>query len=164
MKYYALIALLLALSTHPCHSQPVDTAAVYKRLFKCWRSVTHEYSNIYGLEEDEIKNYARQKICFTRNGIELYDGVRATPDLAIKKVDAELFATENFDVPKVKLGMISDSLYKITITSTRTAADGTPHKMTDIIAFDGDFVYVTKDGVIFKLFDSENKVSGRNSN
>jgi len=95
----------------------------------------------------------------------MYYGPLYEPRYSIKKVNAENFAKSNFDCDKGRLGMIKDSVYEINISSmARSAQNGTAHKMTDIIAFDGDFIYIVKDGVIFKLFDSDVKASDRSSN
>jgi len=166
MRYLYTLAIVMSLL--PCHrsaAQQVDTATIYKTLFKCWHSVSHEYSTIYGLEEDEIKNYAKQKVCLSRDGVELYSGPLLTPQYLIKKVNAESFAKDNFDCSKIKLGMIVDSVYEITISSmAKSAKTGALHKMTDVVAFDGNFLYVVKDGVIFKLYDANNTYTPRSSN
>jgi hypothetical protein len=162
---YALAMLPVFLYCNSCYAQGTDSSAIFKTLFKCWRSVSHEYASIYGLEEDEIKIYAKQRVCFRRDTIAMYHGALYAPHYSIKKVNAENFAKENFDCSKVKLGMLKDSVYEITISSlTRSAKNGTEHKMTDVIAFDGDFIYVVKDGVIFKLIDADIKSGGRSSN
>ncbi len=165
MKKYTLVILSLILWGNSCPAQATDTTAVLNTLFKCWRAVGHEYSSIYGLDEDEIKTYSKQKVCFTRDNIAMYYGALFAPHYSIKKVNAESFAKNNFDCDKGKLGILRDSVYEINISSTaKSAQNGTLHKMTDVIAFDGDFIYIVKDGVIFKLYDSDAKTSVRSSN
>jgi hypothetical protein len=165
MKKYTLIILAIFLWSSSCSAQETDTATVFKALFKCWHAVSHQYSSIYGLEEEEIKTYSRQKVCIARDSVTMYYGVLYAPQYAIKKVDAENFAKDNFDCDKGKLGMLTDSVYEINISSiTKSAKNGTFHKMTDVIAFDGDFIYIVKDGVIFKLYNNDAKTSSRASN
>jgi hypothetical protein len=148
-----------------CSAQATDSAKILKSLMKCWRALSHEYSTIYGLDEEEIKTYSKQKVCFTRDSLTLYYGSLYTPKYSVKKVNAENYAKDNFDCTKSRLGMLTDSVYEITISSiSKSSRNGTPHKMTDVIAFDGDCIYVVKDGVIFKLFDSDAKKESRGAN
>ena len=161
---YAVALLPFLLWSNPCAAQEADTTAILNTLFKCWRSVSHEYSPIYGLEEEEIKKYSRQKVCFSRDNITLYYGALYAPQYSIKKVNAEHYAKDNFDCRKDKLGILKDSVYEINISSVSRSAQNGPHKMTDIIAFDGDFIYIVKDGVIFKLYDADAKAGDRSSN
>jgi hypothetical protein len=162
---YALVILPVILWNNTCAAQTADSAKIVSSLIKCWRAVSHEYSTIYGLEEDEIKSYSQQKVCFTRDSATMYYGPLYAPKYSVRKVNAEDFAKNNFDCSKAKLGMLKDSVYEITISSiARSPQNGTTHKMTDVIAFDGDCIYIVKDGVIFKLYDSEAKKGARNSN
>jgi hypothetical protein len=164
--YLCTLALLSVLpSYYTCSAQATDSTKIVNSLNKCWRATSHEYSTIYGLDEDEIKSYAKQKVCFTRDSVTMYYGALYGPKYSIKKVNAENFAKDNFDCSKEKLGMVEDSVFEITISSVSKASrNETAHKMTDVIAFDGYFVYIVKDGVIFKLFDADAKVGGRSSN
>ncbi len=167
MKRYLFAAAILSVLpwNTACHAQETDSAKVVKTLLKCWRALSHEYSTIYGLEEEEIKTYSKQKVCFSRDSLTIYYGTLYSPKYSVKKVNAENYAKDNFDVTKGRLGITRDSVYEITINSvTRPLPNGTTHKMTDVIAFDGDCIYVVKDGVIFKLFDSEAKKEARGAN
>ena len=164
-RLYTLAILFVLPWNNTCFAQAPDSTKIVNSLFKCWRAISHEYSTIYGLEEEEIKNYSKQKVCFTHDSITMYYGALYTPKYSVKKVNAENFAKNNFDCPKEKLGMIKDSVYEITISSVnRSTQNGTAHKMTDVIAFDGDFIYIVKDGVIFKLYDSNYINGARSSN
>ena len=148
-----------------CYAQAADSTKIVNTLFKCWRAISHKYSAIYGLEEEEIKIYSKQLVCFNSDSVIMYYGALYAPKYSIKKVNAENFAKNNFDCTKDKLGMIKDSLYEITILSiNRSSRNGTSHKMTDVIAFDGDFIYIVKDGIIFKLYDSNYRNEARSSN
>ena len=162
---YALAILSVLQWNSSCNAQETDSAKVIKTLCKCWRALSHEYSTIYGLEEEEIKVYSKQKVCFNLDSLTMYYGTLYAPKYFVKKVNAETFAKDNFDVAKGRLGIIKDSVYEITInTVTKPLQNGKTHKMTDVIAFDGDCIYVVKDGVIFKLFDSEAKKEARGAN
>ncbi len=162
---YTLAILSVLLWNGTCSAQATDTTKTINSLFMCWRAISHEYSAIYGLEEEEIKNYSKQKVCFSRDSAIMYYGALYAPKYSVKKVNAEDFAKNNFDCSKIKLGIMKDSVYEITISSvTRPSQNGAVHKMTDVIAFDGDYVYIVKDGVIFKLYDSNYKAAPRSSN
>ena len=162
---YALAIALISLCGSSCSAQQADTAKVITTLFQCWHAVSHAYSSIYGLEENEIKNYAKQRVCFSTDSISLYSGTVYTPVYSLRKVNAENFAQDNFDCGKDKLGMLADSLYEIKISSlTKSPQNGSVHKMTDIISFDGQFVYVVQDGVIFKLYNHDAPSNARSSN
>jgi hypothetical protein len=162
---YAFVILAVLPGNNTCSAQATDSTKVVTSLLRCWRAISHEYSTIYGLEEDEIKAYSGQKICFSTDSITMYDGALYSPEYGIKKVNAENFAKDNFDCSKVKLGMRTDSVFEITISSmNKPAQNGIAHKMTNIIAFDGDCIYVVKDGVVFKLFDSDAKKDVRGAN
>lgn len=165
-RYLYTLAILSVVSRSvTCPAQSADSTKILNSLFNCWRAISHEYSTIYGLEEDEIKIYSKQKVCFTADSATMYYGALYNPKYSVKKVDAENFAKNNFDCSKAKLGMAKDSVYQITISSiNRSSKNGTTHEMTDIIAFDGDFVYIVKDGVIFKLYDSKFSNGARASN
>ena len=165
-RYLYAFAILSVLPwSHTCPAQETDSAKIVNTLNKCWRAISHEYSAIYGLEEEEIKNYSKQKVCFTKDSVTLYYGALYDPKYSIREVNAEDYAKDNFDCTKKKLDMWADSIYEITISSTaRSSQNGKTHKMTDVIAFDGDCIYIVKDGVIFKLFDSEAKKGARSSN
>ena len=166
MKHlYVLIVCTILPWNNTCFAQAPDSAKIVKSLVKCWRALSHEYSTIYGLEEDEVARYSKQKICFSTDSIVLYNGPLYTPKYAVKKVNAEDFAKNNFDVSKERLGILKDSVFEITIsTLTKPSPKGIVHKMTDIIAYDGTCIYVVNDGVIFKLYDSEAKKEARGSN
>lgn len=159
-RYLTAFAILLVLpGINTCSAQVADSAKIVNSLTKCWRAFSHEYSTIYGLEEEEIKRYSKQKICFTRDSVSMYLGTLAGPKYSIKKVNAEDYAKSNFDCGKRKLGMLTDSVFEITISSiSKPGKDGNVHKMTDVIAFDGESIYVVVDGVIFKMFDADSKV------
>ncbi len=165
-RYLFALAILSVISgNYTCSAQATDSAKIISTLNKCWRAISHEYSSIYGLEEEEIKSYSKQKVCFTRDSITMYYGAIYAPKYAIKKVNAENYAKNNFDCSKVRLGMLSDSVYEITISSiSNLLQNKTTHKMTDVIAFDGDCIYIVKDGVIFKLFDGDAKKESRGAN
>ena len=165
-RYLTILTILFVMSWHsPCTAQDVDSAKIIKTLNACWRAIGHEYSAIYGLEEEDIKRYSKQRICFTKDSINMYYGVLFNPKYAIKKVNAEIYAKDNFDCNKQKLGILTDSVFEITISSyTKPAQNGIAHKMTDVIAFDEDCIYVVVDGVIFKLIDASRKLEHSNSN
>ncbi len=163
-KYVTAILFLLHLSG-ACSAQAVDSNEVFQSLFKCWRSVSHEYSLIYGLEEEEIKVLAKQKICFSRDSINTYEGDAYAPLYQIRKVNAESYAKDNFDCAKVKLGIIKDTVYEITISAySKPNKSGDIHQKTEIIAYDGYFLYIVKDGVIFKMIDYNFKATPRGAN
>jgi len=167
MKRSIYIAALLSVwcTSSTCTAQSVDSAKVVNSVLKCWRSISHEYATIYGLEEDEIKKYARQKVCFTKDSVVMYYGPLYSPRFSVKKVNAEDYAKNNFDCSKERLGMLRDSVYEITISSiSRSAHNGAAHKMTDVVVFDGDCMYIVQDGVIFKLFDNDAKKESRGAN
>lgn len=166
MKKYLLVWTILGLLLgNACCAQVADSAGVVTSLMKCWRVFSHEYSTIYGLEEAEIKQYSKQRVCITRDSLSSFYGVRYTPAFAIKKVNTENYAQSNFDCNKRKLGIRKDSVYEVTISSmTRPNKDGKTYKMTDILAFDGECIYVMVDGVIFKMLDADAKVWSSASN
>ena len=61
-RYFKAIAiLLLSLTSNICLAQSTDSVKVVATLNKCWRAIGHEYSSIYGLEEDEIKTTKLQE-------------------------------------------------------------------------------------------------------
>lgn len=164
--YHCFLAIFSVLPlNNTCTAQAIDSTKIANSLIKCWRATSHEYSTIYGLDEEEIKSYTRQKVCYRKDSVTNYYGTFYDPRYSFKKVNAENYAKDNFDCDKDKLGMVADSVYEITISSFTKASQSEPvHKMTDIIAFDGYFIYVVKDGVIFKLYDADAKVQGRSSN
>ncbi len=165
MKKYLAPILFLLLGSTACCAQSADSTEVFQSLFKCWRSVSHEYSQIYGLEEEEIKALTKQKLCFSRDSISTFEGASFTPQYQINKVNAENYAHENFDCVKVKLGIIKDTVYEITISSySRPNKDGDIHKMTEVVVYDGYFLYIVKDGVIFKMIDYNFKATARGAN
>ncbi len=162
---YVLTILSVLLCRNICAAQGVDSAKTVGSLAKCWRALSHEYSTIYGLEEEEIKRYSKQKICLTADSISMYYGVSYAPKYSVKKVNAENYAKNNFDCGKQKLGISVDSVFEITISSlTKPTKKEPEHKMTDVIAFDGYCIYIVVDGVIFKLFDADAKIQERSSN
>lgn len=161
-RYLYLLAFLCSAT---CSAQVTDSAAIVKSLSKCWRVLSHEYSTIYGLELDEIKRLSKQRICFKNDSASMFHGILYEPKYSAKKVNAELYAKNNFDCTKQKLGISVDSAYEVTISSVTKQTDTEPvHRMTDIIIYDGLCIYVVVDGVIFKMFDADAKVQGRSSN
>lgn len=167
MKRYLLVLMILsgAWSARRCNAQVVDTNKIVQSLTRCWRTISHEFSPIYGLEDEEIKAYTKQRICFTKDSIVMYQGVLYSPKFSIRKVNSEEFAKSNFECSKDKLDIVTDSVFEITILSDSRPNDaGDVHKMTDIIAFDEDFIFVVADGVIFRLYDADKKIQGRGSN
>lgn len=161
----SLLAVLLVLSyMNRSSAQVVDSGKVMNSINRCWRAFSHEYATIYGLEEEEIKRYSKQKVCFTQDSVSLYYGVTYAPKYSIKKVRADNYARDNFEIDKQKMGIIVDSVFEITISSmSKSPKDGSLHKMTDVIAYDGSCTYVVVDGVIFKLVDADSKVQARSS-
>ena len=167
MKLYApvLAMLLVLLCTDNCSAQAADSTKVVNALTKCWRAFSHEYSIIYGLEEEDIDRYSKQRVCFTSDSISTYQGTLYTPKYAIRKVHAESYAKSNFDCGKRKLGIVADSVFEITISSvTKPAKDGKVYKMTNVVAFDGECTYMVVDGVIFKMVDADSKVRPSSAN
>ena len=166
MKRYLLVLTIAGLlSGNTCSAQVADSAGVVTGLMKCWRVFSHEYSTIYGLEEDEIKQYSKQRVCIARDSLSSFYGVRYTPTYVIRKVSTENYAKSNFDCDKRKLGIRKDSVYEVTISSmTKPNKDGKTYKMTDIVTFDGECIYVMADGVIFKMLDADAKVWSSASN
>jgi hypothetical protein len=167
MKRYLCILTIAAILPwdNACSAQAVDSAKVINTLNTCWRAISHEFASIYGLEEEEIKRYTKQQICFTKDSITMYSGVLYAPTYSIKKVNAENYTKENFDCSKQRLYIYSDSVFEVTISSvTKPSEKGTVHKMTNVIVFDEDCIYVVVDGVIFKLFNASRKVERRSAN
>ena len=167
MKRYLFGVAILSVLTwgNTCSAQASDSTKIVDSVNKCWRSIGREYMTIYGLDEAEIKKYYKQKVCLARDSVILYYGVRYSPKYSVKKVNAEIFAKENFDCTKDKLSMVTDSVYEITISSFTKPTDlEFAHKMTDVIAFDGYFIYIANDGVIFKLVDADAKALSRGGN
>jgi hypothetical protein len=163
-KYLCILTILCLLPWNTGFAQDVDPGKIVNSLTRCWRPISHEVSSIYGLDEEEIKRYSKQKICLTRDSISMFYGVFYAPEYSVKKVNAEEYAKNNFDCSKQRLDILVDSIFEITITSaTKPSENGTVHKMTDVIAFDEDCIYVVVDGVIFKLFDADRKVEVRSS-
>ncbi|MCD6013725.1 MAG: hypothetical protein K0Q79_3587 [Flavipsychrobacter sp.] len=165
-RYLYILAILLVLPwNNPCYAQLVDTTKIVNSLTKCWRVIGHNYSTIYGLDEEEVKRYKKQKICFGKDSVKLYYGASYAPKYSVKKVNAEDYARNNFDCSKQKMDITADSVFEITVSSvTKPSKEGTVYKMTDVVAFDGYCLFVMVDGVIFKLFDANAKVEGRSSN
>ncbi len=165
-RYLSVFTMLLAWPyANTCSAQIVDSTKIVSTLNKCWRAFSHEYSNIYGLEEEEIGRYSKQRVCFTKDSISMYYGVVYAPKYVIKKVNAENYAKTNFDCTRRKLGMLTDSVYEITISSlSKPSKKGVVYKMTDVIAFDGESTYIVVDGVIFKLLDADTRVQPRAPN
>jgi hypothetical protein len=166
MKRYFYVLTLLSMLTweNTCSAQVADSAKLVTSLTRCWRVISHELSSIYGLEDDEIKRYSKQNVCFTGDSVSMFYGIVFAPKYSIKKVNAEDYAKNNFDCSKSRLAILTDSVFEITISSiTKPSQNGTVHKMTDVIAFDNDFIYVVVDGVIFKLFAADRKTEGRSS-
>jgi len=165
-RYLYILAVLSVLPcNNTCYAQVADSTKIVHSLMKCWRAISHEYSTIYGLEEEEIKRYSKQKVCLTGDSVSMYYGASYAPKYSVKRVNAENYAKNNFDCGKRKLGILRDSVFEVTISSvTKPSKDGTVHKMTDVIAFDGECIYVVADGVIFKLFDADAKIQPRAAN
>jgi hypothetical protein len=156
--------LLVLCCSNTCSAQMVDSNKIITSLTRCWRAFSHEYATIYGLDEEEIKRYSKQKVCFTRDSVSLYYSTTYAPKYTIKKVKADDYARTNFDFEKQKMGIIADSVFEVTISSlSKPSKGGAVHKMTDIIAFDGACTYIVVDGVIFKLIDADSKVQPRSS-
>ena len=167
MRKYFYILTIFALWpwSGTCSAQAIDSTKIIHSLNTCWRPIAHEFSTIYGLEEEEIKRYLKQQICFTNDSISMYAGTLYEPKYSIRKVNAENYAKDNFDCSKQRLYIYADSLFEITISSlTKPSENGTIHKMTNVIAFDEDCIYVVVDGVIFKLFDASRKTERRSGN
>lgn len=164
-RYYCLLLSFLILSgVNTCAAQIVDTNKVVHELNRCWRVVSHEVSPIYGLEDEEIKRYSKQRICFRADSISMFNSILMAPKYSIKKLNAEDYARKNFDCSRMSLAIIADSVYEITISSvTRPDKNGAIFNMTDVIAFDGDFIFVVLDGVIFKLFATDRKIEAKGS-
>jgi hypothetical protein len=164
-RYLCILAVIAALPCKNISAQVLDTAKIVKSLNKCWRSLSHEYSTIYGLEDEEVKRYSKQRVCLGKDSVSLYYGVSYAPKYSLKRVNTENYAKTNFDCSKQKLGIATDSVFEVTITSvSKPTKEGKVHKMTDIIAYDGECIYIPNDGVIFKLFDADAKVQGRSAN
>jgi len=164
--YLCLLTIVFLLPSHnSCKAQAVDTDKIVNSLRTCWRHISHEYSTIYGLEEEEVKHYATQKVCFAKDSISTYYGIFYDPKYTVRKVNAEAYAKNNFDCAKQRLGIFVDSVYEVTISSvTKPSKKEAAHKMTDVIVYDEDFIYVVVDGVIFKLIDANRKMERSNSN
>ncbi len=160
--YLYLLAMFCATT---CSAQVADSATLVKSLNKCWRVLSHEYSLIYGLEVEEIKQLSKQRLCFRKDSASMFHGVLYEPRYSAKKMNAEQYARSNFDCTKQKMGIGVDSVYEVTISSVTKPTETEPaHKMTDVIIYDGLCIYVVVDGVIFKLFDADAKIQGRSSN
>jgi hypothetical protein len=167
MRLYLSVSaiLLVLLSTNTCSAQVADSTKIVNSLTRCWRAFSHEYATIYGLEEEEIKSYSKQKVCIARDSVSLYYGASYVPRYSIKKVNAEDYSKNNFDCSKRNLSIIVDSMFEVTISSVaKPAKDGIARKMTNVMAFDGTCLYIVVDGVIFKLVDADNKEQPRSSN
>ncbi len=163
MRYlYMFIILSALLCSNSCLAQVADSARIVGTVAKCWRVISHEYSTIYGLEEEEIKAYSKQKVCFAADSVRMHTGVSYSPRYSVKKVNAEEYAKTNFDCDKRRLGISIDSVYEIVVHSvSKPTKNGTIHKMTNAIVFDGDCIYVPVDGIIFRMFDADAKVVPR---
>lgn len=165
-RHLSVLAIVLLLPfCNTCTAQVADSTAIVNAISRCWRAFSHEYSNIYGLEEEEIKRYSKQRVCIGKDSVSMYSSTVYTPKYSFKKVNAEDYAKSNFDFSKRKLGIIVDSVVEITIrTVTKPAKNGNVYKMTDVVAFDGECLYIVADGVIFKMVDADSKVVPRSSN
>ncbi|MCW3121477.1 MAG: hypothetical protein JWQ38_969 [Flavipsychrobacter sp.] len=164
MKRYLFALLLLSFLTwgNTCSAQVADSAKLVRSLTRCWRVISHEVSPIYGLDDEDIKRYSKQNVCFTRDSVRMFSNTLYTPTYSIKKVNAEEYATTNFECSKNKLAILTDTVYELTISSvTKPSPTGAIYKMTDVLAFDDDFIYAVVDGVIFKLFAADRKVESK---
>jgi hypothetical protein len=167
MKRYLLALTFLSVVplNNPCAAQGVDSARIVAALTRCWRTISHEYSTIYGLEDEEVKQYIKQRVCIGRDSMNMFTGTLYAPKFSFRKVNAEEYSKSNFDCSKQKLDIFADSVFEVTISSlSKPPGNQAAHKMTDIIAFDEDCIYVVVDGVIFKMFDADKKIEGRSSN
>jgi hypothetical protein len=165
-RYLSVFTILLVSAyTNNCSAQVADSARIINSLARCWRVFSHDYAAIYGLEEEEISRYSKQKVCFTGDSVKLFYGVSYAPRYSIKKVNADDYSKNNFDCPKRKLGIVADSIFEIMISSvSKPSKNGTLHKMTNVVAFDGECTYLVADGVIFKMLDADAKKQPRASN
>ncbi len=167
MKRYLYVFALLSVLPwgHACVAQEVDSAKIISSLIRCWRARSHEFSPIYGLEDEEVKRYSKQKVCFTPDSISMYYGMLYTPKYSIKKVNSDNYSKVNFGFSKKMVNIFKDSLFEITISSmTKPDKKGAVHKMTDVVALVDETLYIVVDGVIFQLYDSNKKVEGRSAN
>ncbi len=164
-RHLSVLAILMVMPfSKTCFAQTTDSTDVVKSLMKCWRAFSHEYSTIYGLEEEEIKRYSKQKVCFTSDSIRMYKSTLYEPKFSVTKKNSENYAKDNFDLSKRNLGIRVDSVYEITISSITKSKNGKTYKMTDVLAFDGICIYVVLDGVIFRMLDADSKMRPRSSN
>lgn len=165
-RYLSILALLLVFACcNKSSAQVADSTNIVNSINRCWRAFSHEYATIYGLEEDEIKRYSKQKVCIARDSVSLYYGASYAPKYSIKKVNAETYSKDIFDCSKRSLGISVDSMFEVTISSVGKALKpGVENKMTNVMAFDGQCLYVIVDGVIFKLVDADAKVRQSSSN
>jgi hypothetical protein len=165
-RYLSFWAMLLLLPlTNSCYAQVADSAALVGSLSRCWRAFSHEYAIIYGLEETEIKQFSKKRICFTSDSVGTFYGTVYAPTYSFKKVNAENYSRENFDCSKKKVNIYVDSVYEITMkTTAKGFQPGTTRKMTDVMLFDGECLYMVVDGVYFKMVDADSKVAPTTSN
>jgi hypothetical protein len=157
--------LLIILCTNNSYAKGVDSAKIVSSLNKCWKAFSHDYSSIYGLEEDEIKAYSKQRVCFTTDSVNMFYGNVYSPTYAIKKVDAEKYTRDNYECSKSKFNIYIDSVYEVTVfTMARGNKDGKMRKMTDVLLYDGICIYMVLDGVFFKMIDADSKVTPAGGN
>jgi hypothetical protein len=161
-----LFCLLLIISTPSVGAaQSLDSTTLTNAITKCWRTFSHQYANIYALEEEEIKQYSKQRVCLSKDSISLFTGISTAPTFSFRKVHAEDYTKNNYDCTKRMLSIMVDSLVEVTVNSySQNNKDNTKHKLTNIMTYDGQCLYIMADGVIFKMLDADSKVQPRTSN
>lgn len=161
----ACILILVLLHADTSSAQALSRDSVVNAVMKCWRVFSREYAEIYGLEDEEVKAFSKQRVCFGKDSISTFRAVQYKPAYRVTRVNAEDYAQQNYDCSKRKLNIYKDSVYEVVVrTETKPTRDKPAYKLTDIVLYDGESLFITVDGVTFKMLDADAKVRGASAN
>jgi hypothetical protein len=145
-----------------CLSQPSTT--VRNEILSCWRTLDHRFLPAYGLKKSEIARFSKQTICFNTKVVAMYGDTLFRPTYSMNKYRANDYLWGSFQSKKEDIGITTDSLYEIILSGKiKLKSDSKLHNMEYTMLYDGVYLFIFQDGVVFRLINKPVKTTGRSS-
>lgn len=161
MRMSISLLLFLAISFASCAQTKKDIHLKKESILGNWKAKRNEYMTVSGLEDAKITEYNRQIVKIDSVETDIYSVFYKNPTFSIERVNTKESLSRNFTFDADVFGIKTEYLYEIWLSSFDQSFDQSKgmYEKRELLLYDGNHLYVVRNGVVFVLSKREKAVS-----